>query len=144
MTSQATSVREYQVRAGSAPTFGRVLCSARNHHFVVDGPAQNGAPGEEVTPAELFLTGIAACGVELAQSFARADQVPLRGVNVDTVVKTLVARGLITEVGEIGGAIQYGTTTEFLERLGLQSLEDLPPLAPFLPDLADVDSEGAA
>lgn len=76
-------VRNYAVRARSTDTFGRVLCNVRNHHFVVDGPAQNGAPGEEVTPAELFLTGIAACGVELVQSFARADQVPLRGVNVD-------------------------------------------------------------
>lgn len=76
-------VRNYAVRARSTDTFGRVLCNVRNHHFVVDGPVQNGAPGEEVTPAELFLTGIAACGVELVQSFARADQVPLRGVNVD-------------------------------------------------------------
>ena len=75
-------VRKYEVHARSTDTFGRVLCNVRNHHFVVDGPVQNGAPGEEVTPAELFLTGIAACGVELLQSFAKAEQIPLRGVKV--------------------------------------------------------------
>jgi len=76
-------VRNYAVHARSTDTFGRVLCNVRNHHFVVDGPVQNGAPGEEVTPAELFLTGIAACGVELLQSCARADRIPLRGVKVN-------------------------------------------------------------
>ena len=76
-------VRNYAVNARSTDTHGRVLCNVRNHHFVIDGPVQNGCPGEEVTPAELFLTGIAACGVELLQSFARADQVPLRGLNVE-------------------------------------------------------------
>ena len=76
-------VRNYAVHARSTDAFGRVLCNVRNHHFVVDGPVQNGAPGEEVTPAELFLTGIAACGVELLQSFAKAEQIPLRGVKVD-------------------------------------------------------------
>jgi uncharacterized OsmC-like protein len=76
-------VRNYAVHARSTDTFGRVLCNVRNHHFIVDGPVQNGAPGEEVTPAELFLTGIAACGVELLQSFAKAEQIPLRGVKVD-------------------------------------------------------------
>jgi uncharacterized OsmC-like protein len=78
-----TEVRKYAVHARSTDTFGRVLCNVRNHHFIVDGPVQNGAPGEEVTPAELFLTGIAACGVELLQSFAKAEQIPLRGVRVD-------------------------------------------------------------
>ena len=54
-------------------------------------------------------------------------------------MKTLLARGLVTEVGQVGGAVEYGTTTEFLERLGLSSLDELPALAPYLPDLADVD-----
>lgn len=76
-------VRSYAVNARSTDTHGRVMCNVRNHHFVIDGPVQNGCPGEEVTPAELFLTGIAACGVELLQSFAKADQVPLRGVHVE-------------------------------------------------------------
>jgi len=61
-------IRGYKVRARSTDTFGRVLCNARNHHFIVDGPVQNGCPGEAITPAELFLTSIAACGVELVQS----------------------------------------------------------------------------
>lgn len=78
-----SEIRSYEVHARSTDTFGRVLCNVRNHHFVVDGPVQNGAPGEAVTPAELFLTGIAACGVELLQSFAKADQIALRAVSVD-------------------------------------------------------------
>lgn len=82
--------------------------------------------------------------VAYRQPVTRGQISQIRGVSVDTVVKTLLARGLITEVGEIAGAVQYGTTTEFLERMGLASLEELPPLAPYLPDLADVDSEGAA
>ena len=81
MTSPET--RSYAIRARSTDTHGRVLCSVRNHHFIVDGPVQNGAPGEEVTPAELFLTGVAACGVELVQAFARAESMPLRAINVD-------------------------------------------------------------
>jgi uncharacterized OsmC-like protein len=74
------NVRRYAVAARSTDTFGRVLCSARDHHFVVDGPAHNGCPGEELTPAELFLAGVAACGVELLQVLARAQDVPLRRV----------------------------------------------------------------
>jgi uncharacterized OsmC-like protein len=74
------NVRRYAVDARSTDTFGRVLCSARDHHFVVDGPVQNGCPGEELTPAELFLAGVAACGVELLHVLARDQDVPLRRV----------------------------------------------------------------
>lgn len=74
------TVREYEVRATSAPTFGRVLCSARNHHWVVDGPVQNGCPGEALTPPELFLSAVAACGVELMHVIARDEGVPLERV----------------------------------------------------------------
>ena len=74
------NVRRYAVDARSTDTFGRVLCSARGHHFVVDGPVQNGCPGEELTPAELFLAGVAACGVELLHVLARDQDVPLRRV----------------------------------------------------------------
>lgn len=76
-------VRNYAVQARSTDTHGRVMCNVRNHHFVIDGPVQNGCPGEEVTPAELFLTGIAACGVELLQAFAKAEQMPLNRVRVE-------------------------------------------------------------
>lgn len=79
MTTPPT-VREYEVRAESAPTFGRVLCSARHHHFVVDGPVQNGCPGEALTPPELFLSAVASCGVELMHVIARDSGVPLSRV----------------------------------------------------------------
>ncbi len=65
----------------------------------------------------------------------------VRGVNVDGVVRTLLTRGLITEVtkDEESGATLYGTTPYFLERMGLNSLDDLPALAPYLPDAALLD-----
>lgn len=75
-------IRQYDVTAGSTGTFGRVMCGARNHHFVVDGPEQNGCPGEEVTPAELFLASVACCGVELIQVLAKSQEIPLKAVNV--------------------------------------------------------------
>jgi uncharacterized OsmC-like protein len=78
-----SEIRSYSVKARSTDTFGRVVCSARQQHFVVDGPVQNGAPGEAVTPGELFLGGVAACGVELVQAFARSEEIALRAVNVE-------------------------------------------------------------
>lgn len=81
MTSP-TPIREYQVRARSTDVFGRVMCSARDHHFIVDGPVQNGCPGEEVTPPELFLSAVASCGVELVHVIARDQGVPLERVHV--------------------------------------------------------------
>jgi uncharacterized OsmC-like protein len=73
-------VRRYKTGARSTETFGRVLVSARDQHLIVDGPVQNGCPGEAITPAELFLSGVAACGVELIQVLAKGLDVPLRGV----------------------------------------------------------------
>jgi uncharacterized OsmC-like protein len=78
-----TDTRRYEVRAGSTDTFGRVLWSCRDQHFVADGPVQNGCPGEAVTPAELFLAGIAACGVELVQVIAKAEDLPLASASVE-------------------------------------------------------------
>jgi uncharacterized OsmC-like protein len=78
-----STTRSYSVQARSTDTFGRVLCNARHHHFVVDGPVQNGCPGEAIGPAELFLAGIGACGVELMQVIAREQQLPLAAVNVE-------------------------------------------------------------
>ncbi len=63
--------RRYDIAARSTATFGRVIWSCRDQHFVADGPVQNGCPGEAVTPAELFLAGIATCGVELVQVLAK-------------------------------------------------------------------------
>lgn len=73
---------QYEVKARSTDVFGRVLCSCRQHHFVADGPEQNGCPGEAVTPAELFLSGVAACGVELMQVIAKEQDVPLQTASV--------------------------------------------------------------
>jgi uncharacterized OsmC-like protein len=77
-----SEIRQYEARAVSTDTFGRVLCSTRNHHFVIDGPVQNGCPGEEITPAELFLSAVAACGVELVQVLAKSSDIPLRRIAV--------------------------------------------------------------
>jgi uncharacterized OsmC-like protein len=82
MTAPPSSLREYEVSARSTDVFGRVLCSARNHHFAVDGPVQNGCPGEEITPVEVFLSAVAACGVELIHVIAREQQTPLERVQV--------------------------------------------------------------
>ena len=74
MTAPAPSlIREARVTAASTDTFGRVLCSARNHHFVIDGPVPNGCPGEAITPPEAFLAAVASCGVELAQVIGKED-----------------------------------------------------------------------
>jgi uncharacterized OsmC-like protein len=78
----ASNARQYAATASSTRTFGRMIASARDQHFVADGPTQNGCPGEAVTPAELFLAGIATCGVELVQVLARESNVPLNAVHV--------------------------------------------------------------
>src|SRR5438552_10086085 len=79
--TQSPEVRRYQTQARSTDTFGRVLVSARDQHHIVDGPVQNGCPGEAITPAEMFLSGVAACGVELIQVLAKQQNVPLRSVS---------------------------------------------------------------
>jgi uncharacterized OsmC-like protein len=82
LTMAQADIRQYEVSAASTDIFGRVMCGARNHHFIVDGPEQNGCPGEEVTPAEIFLAGVACCGVELIQVLAKSAEIPLKGINV--------------------------------------------------------------
>jgi uncharacterized OsmC-like protein len=78
-----TDEHDYVVRSASTATFGRVLLSARDQHLVVDGPARNGCPGEAMTPAELFLGGVAACAAELVQVIAREEGVALPGVEAE-------------------------------------------------------------
>ncbi len=75
------------------------------------------------------------------QPVSRAKVGAVRGVNVDGVMRTLVARGLIAEAGTDPdtSAAAYATTELFLERLGLTSLDELPPLAPLLPDVDVID-----
>ena len=81
MTAPIT-IRQYDISARSTPIFGRVMCSARNHHFIVDGPVQNGCPGEELTPPELFLSSIAACGVELVHVIAKDENKSIDSVEL--------------------------------------------------------------
>jgi segregation and condensation protein B len=79
--------------------------------------------------------------VAYRQPVTRARVSAVRGVNVDAVIRTLVARGLITEAGTESdtGAVTFSTTELFLERLGLSSLADLPDIAPLLPDVDAID-----
>jgi len=75
------------------------------------------------------------------QPVTRARVSAVRGVNVDAVIRTLAARGLIIEAGtdSDSGATTFATTELFLERLGLSSLTDLPDIAPLLPDVDAID-----
>jgi uncharacterized OsmC-like protein len=75
-------MRRYEAQARSTDTFGRVLCNCRDQHFVVDGPEWNGCPHEAVTPGELFMASLAACGVELVQVIAREENVAVESVDV--------------------------------------------------------------
>lgn len=79
--------------------------------------------------------------VAYRQPVTRARVSAVRGVNVDAVIRTLLARGLITEAGTDPdtGAVTFATTELFLERLGLSSLADLPDIAPLLPDVDMID-----
>ena len=99
--------------------------------FVLDGQQSR------LTQAALETLAV----IAYRQPISRARVSAIRGVNVEAVMKTLVNRGLVEESGvePESGAILYRTTTYFLERLGVNSLEDLPALAPYLPDLAALD-----
>ena len=105
--------------------------SAAVEKFVLDGQ-QN-----RLTQAALETLAV----IAYRQPVSRARVSAIRGVNVEAVMKTLVTRGLVEEFGieNETGAILYKTTSYFLERLGLKSLEDLSPLAPHLPDLDGLD-----
>ena len=77
--------------------------------------------------------------VAYRQPISRGAIASIRAVNVDSVVRTLVSRGLITEVDSDSetGAILYGTTDALLSHLGINSLDELPPIAPLLDDGAE-------
>jgi segregation and condensation protein B len=81
--------------------------------------------------------------VAYRQPVSRARISAVRGVNVDAVMRTLLARGLVEECGTDGetGAHLYRTTSYFLERLGLASVDELPEIAPYLPDLETLEAE---
>jgi segregation and condensation protein B len=81
--------------------------------------------------------------VAYSQPVSRSRISAIRGVSVDGVIRTLLARGLITEAGhdEESAAVVFATTSHFLERMGLRSLDDLPPLAPHLPEVEELEAE---
>ena len=104
--------------------------------FVLDGQQAR------LTQASLETLAV----IAYRQPVSRSRVAAVRGVNVDGVIRTLTTRGLIEEVGHDpeSTATLYGTTSYFLERLGLGSLDELPALAPYLPevDLLDEIAEG--
>lgn len=81
--------------------------------------------------------------VAYRQPISRGRVSAIRGVNVDGVMRTLLARGLVEECGADAetGAHLYRTTSYFLERIGLTSIDELPEIAPFLPEMADIEDE---
>ena len=97
------------------------------------------------TPSRLSQAALETLAViAYKQPVTRGQVASIRAVNVDSVVRTLVARGLITEVGQDAetGAILYGTTDALLAHLGINSLDELPPISPLLDDGADGFEEG--
>ena len=122
--------------AGGWRFYTREDCAPLVEQFVSDG--------QEVRLTQAALETLAV--VAYRQPVSRARVSAVRGVNCDSVMRTLVLRGLVEETGTDAetGAILYRTTRYFLERLGLASLEDLPDLAPFLPeDIEDIENENA-
>src|ERR1700712_3859487 len=101
--------------------------------FVLDGPQAR------LTQAALEPLAV----VPYRQPVSRARVSAIRGVNVDGVMRTLLTRGLVEEAGEdhTTGAHLYRTSNYFLERIGVESIDELPELAPYLPDLADMEDE---
>jgi segregation and condensation protein B len=115
--------------AGGWRFYTREECAPVVERFVSDG--------QEVRLTQAALETLAV--VAYRQPVSRARVSAVRGVNCDGVIRTLVLRGLVEEVGTDPetGAILFATTGYFLERLGLPSLDALPELAPFLPEHVD-------
>jgi segregation and condensation protein B len=128
------AMRGFDLRevAGGWRFYTRAECSPLIERWVVDGQQAR------LTQAALETLSV----IAYRQPVTRGRVSAVRGVNVDGVIKTLLTRGLIEEAGteHESGAIFYKTTSYFLERMGIASLEDLPPLAEHLPDLADLDA----
>jgi segregation and condensation protein B len=122
---------ELRAVAGGWRFYSHPDCASAVEKFVLDGQ-QN-----RLTQAALETLAV----IAYRQPVSRARVSAIRGVNVEAVMKTLITRGLVEEFGleHETGAILYKTTSYFLERLGVNSLEDLPALAPYLPDLDRLD-----
>jgi segregation and condensation protein B len=119
--------------AGGVRLYTRPVNAAWIESFLLDGQRSR------LTQAALETLSV----IAYRQPVTRARIAAIRGVSVDGVVRTLLTRGLIVEVGtdpETGGGL-YRTTDLFLEKMGLQSLDELPSLAPLLPELDGLDSD---
>lgn len=108
-------------------------CAPIVERFVVDGQQAR------LTQAALETLSV----IAYKQPVSRGRVSAVRGVSCDGVMRTLVTRGLIEEaaVDTESGASLFRTTSYFLERIGMSSLDELPPLAPLLPDADEVDVE---
>ncbi|SCL25632.1 segregation and condensation protein B [Micromonospora rhizosphaerae] len=117
---------ELRRAAGGWRLYTRPEYASYVERFVLDGQSVR------LTQAALETLAV----VAYKQPVTRSRISAIRGVNCDGVIRTLVSRGLVEECGTEpdSGAFLYRTTTMFLEKLGLNSVDDLPPLAPFLPD----------
>ena len=134
--------REYRGEGGRAHGFD--LREVAGGWRIYSAPAWADVVGRFVVGADTSRLSQAALEtlavIAYRQPTTRSRISHVRGVNVDAVVRTLVARGLIEEVGETdSGARLYGTTGYFLERMGFDSLDDLAPLAPYLPASDELD-----
>ncbi len=122
--------------AGGWRLYTRAECAPVVERFIRDG--------QEVRLTQAALETLAV--VAYRQPVSRSRVSAVRGVNCDGVMRTLVLRGLVDEAGtdRETGAILYRTTSYFLERIGLRELDELPDLAPFLPDnVEDIEREQA-
>ena len=120
--------RGFELRevAGGWRLYTRAECAPYVERFVLDGQSAR------LTQAALETLAV----IAYRQPVTRARVSAIRGVGVDGVMRTLISRGLVHEVGtdpDSGGGL-YTTTPLFLERLGLRGLEELPELAPLLPE----------
>ncbi|MEU5965860.1 SMC-Scp complex subunit ScpB [Micromonospora parva] len=117
---------ELRRAAGGWRLYTRPEYATYVERFVLDGQSVR------LTQAALETLAV----VAYKQPVTRSRISAIRGVNCDGVIRTLVTRGLVEECGteQDSGAFLYRTTTLFLEKLGLNTVDELPPLAPFLPD----------
>lgn len=126
--------RGFELRnvAGGWRFYSRDEFSRAVERFILDGQQAR------LTQAALETMAV----IAYRQPISRSRVSAIRGVNVDGVVRTLLTRGLVEEAGTDpdSGAILYRTSDYFLERMGLASLDELPALAPFLPELDEMDS----
>ncbi|WP_310963361.1 SMC-Scp complex subunit ScpB [Nocardioides terrisoli] len=129
--------RGFELRnvAGGWRFYTREEFAAVVERFVLDGQQAR------LTQAALETLAV----VAYRQPVSRARISAIRGVNVDGVVRTLVNRGLVEDAGtdQETGAHLYRTTSYFLERIGVTSLDELPELAPFMPEMDDLDLDEA-